>query len=77
MITFNWDEYKEFRQHTSQEDKLKIAIDFMRSYYNIVSPDDMFNMLKADEVGEMMLNKREIYDSRDLENFMYQSFEGL
>ena len=76
MITFNWEEYKEFRQHTSQTDKLKIAIDFMRSYYNMSSPDDMFNMLKVDEVGEMMLEKRDIKDAHGLENFMYQSFEG-
>ncbi|MBC8237547.1 MAG: hypothetical protein H8E76_04870 [Helicobacteraceae bacterium] len=75
MITFNWDEYKEFKQHTSQEDKLKIAIDFMRSYYNISSPDEMYNMLKADELGEMMLAKRDINDAHGLENFMYQSFE--
>lgn len=74
MLTFNWDEYKEFKQHTSQTDKLKIAIDFMRSYYNMSSPNEMFRMLIADELGEMILNKREITSSEKLENFMY---EGL
>ena len=76
MITFNWEEYKEYKQHTHQTDKLKIAIDFMKSYYNISSPDEMFYMLKADEVGEMLLNKRDIKDSHDLENFMYKPLEG-
>ena len=76
MITFNWEEYKEFRNHTSQTDKLKIAIDFMRSYYNITNPQDMYEMLKQDEVGEMMLDKREIASGHDLESFMYSTFEG-
>ena len=75
MITFNWDEYKEFKQHTSQTDKLKIAIDFMKSYYNITHPDEMYRMLRADALGEMMLDKRDIHDAHGLENFMYQSFE--
>ena len=76
MLTFNWDEYKEFRQHTSQTDKLKIAIDFMKSYYNITSPDEMYKMLQADDVGEMILNKREITSSDELENFMYQGLHS-
>ena len=76
MLTFNWDEYKEFKQHTNQTDKLKIAIDFMRSYYNISSADEMFGMLKADELGEMILNKREITSSEKLENFMYQGLHS-
>ncbi len=75
MITFNWDAYKEFKQHTNEEDRLKIAIDFMRSYYNITSPDEMFNMISTDELGEMMLAKRDINDAHGLENFMYHSFE--
>jgi hypothetical protein len=76
VLTFNWDEYKEFKKHTSQTDKLKIAIDFMRSYYNISSPYEMFGMLKADELGEMLLNKREITSSDELENFMYQGLHS-
>ena len=75
MLTFNWEEYKKFREFTSQTDKLKIAIDFMRSYYNVNSPQEMYDMLVRDDVGEMMLNKRDISDGHDLENFMYQSIE--
>lgn len=76
MAEFSWEEYKEFRQTTSQTDKLKIAIDFMRSYYNITNPKDMFHMLAADDIGLMMLNKRNISSADGLESFMYQSFEG-
>ena len=75
MITFNWDAYKEFKQDTNQEDRLRIAIDFMKSYYNITSPDEIFNILQEDELGKMMLTKRDISDAHGLENFMYQSFE--
>ena len=75
MAQFSWDEYKEYKQHTSQTDKLKIAIDFMRSYYNITHPQDMYEMLRADDIGAMMLDKRDINSPHELEKFMYQSFE--
>ena len=71
MLTFNWDGFKEFREHSHQTDKLKIAIDFMKSYYNISSPQDMYDMLKRDELGEMLLNKRNISSSHGFEDFMY------
>ena len=75
MIEFSWKEYKEFKEHSSQTDKLKIAIDFMRSYYSISSSQEMFNILKADDIGIMMLDKRNINSSESLENFMYQDFD--
>jgi len=73
VATFSWEEYKEFRNHTNQEDKLKIAIDFMKSYYNMNSPYEMYSMLARDDIGQMMLDKRDIADAEGLENFMYQS----
>jgi hypothetical protein len=73
---FNWEEYKEFRQHTSQTDKLKIAIDFVRSYYNITNPQEIYDMLRFDDIGRMMLEKRDINSAHSLESFMYQSFHA-
>ena len=72
MITFNWDEYKQFREHSYETDKLKIAIDFMRSFYNASSAQEMFEMLKRDDVGEMMLEKRDINSPSAFEQFMYE-----
>ena len=73
MATFDWSEYKEFRKFSSQEDKLKVAIDFMKSYYNMNSTNGFYEMLVEDEIGKMMLAKRNITDAEGLENFMFQS----
>jgi hypothetical protein len=72
LVTFSWEEYKEFKLHTNKEDKLKIAIDFMRSYYNMNSPVDMYKMLANDDIGKMMLDKRDIQDAEGLETFMFR-----
>ena len=76
VVEFSWEEYKEYKQTSSQTDKLKIAIDFMRSYYYITNTTEMFDMLHADDIGEMMLNKRKITSAEELENFMYQGFNS-
>ncbi|WP_294960890.1 hypothetical protein [Sulfurimonas sp.] len=73
MATFDWNEYKEFRKFSSQEDKLKVAIDFIRSYYKMNSTSDLYEMLSNDDIGQMMLAKRNITDAEGLENFMFLS----
>ncbi|WP_372998159.1 hypothetical protein [Sulfurimonas sp.] len=72
MAAFDWDEYKEFKKFSGKEDKLQVAIDFMRSYYNMSSPRELYEMLREDDIGQMMLDKREITDAEGLENFMFQ-----
>ena len=72
MTTINWDEYKDYKQYCKQEDKLKMVIGFIKSYYNMNSTADMFETLFEDELGKMLLNKREIIDAVGLETFMFQ-----
>lgn len=72
MAAFDWDEYKEFKRFSNKEDKLQIAIDFMRSYYNMNGPVEIYEMLAEDDIGRMMLDKRDITDAEGLENFMFQ-----
>ncbi len=73
MATFDWGEYKEFKKFSGKEDKLQIAVDFMKSYYNMSGPREIYDMLVGDDIGQMMLDKRDIADAEGLENFMYQS----
>ncbi|MDA3907811.1 MAG: hypothetical protein PF437_01860 [Sulfurimonas sp.] len=73
MAAFDWDEYREFKKFSGKDDKLEIAIDFIRSYYNMSNPRDIYDMMAEDDIGRMMLDKREITDAEDLENFMFQS----
>ncbi len=72
MARFDWNEYKEFKKFSHKEDKLQIAIDFMKSYYNKVGPREVYDMLAEDDIGRMMLEKRDISDAEGLENFMYK-----
>ena len=73
MIKINWEEYKEFRKYSNKEDRLQLAIDFMKSYYNIISPIDIYEILANDDIGQMLLDKREITDAEGLETFMFKS----
>nr|WP_321266536.1 hypothetical protein [uncultured Sulfurimonas sp.] len=73
MASFDWQEYKEFKKFNKKEDKLQVAIDFIKSYYNMNNPLDIYMMLAEDDLGQMMLEKREITDAEDLENFMFKS----
>ncbi len=71
MSGFDWNEYKEYRKYSTKEDKLQIAIDFIKSYYNMQSPSSIFDLLVNDDIGKMMLDKRSITTAEDLENFMF------
>lgn len=70
MASIDWDEYKEFKKYTIQEDKLRIAIDFIKSYYNMTNPGEIYKMLSRDDIGQMMLEKKDISSSEGLENFI-------
>ena len=72
MATIDWEEYREFRTHSVQEDKLRITIDFIKSYYNKHTVFDIYDMLSEDDIGQMMLEKREITSAEALENFMFK-----
>ena len=73
MASIDWKEYKEFKEHSNKEDRLLIAIDFLRSYYNMNNASDMFDMLKNDDVGNMLLERKDITDAEGLENLMFKS----
>ncbi|MBL4729956.1 MAG: hypothetical protein JKY28_00925 [Sulfurimonas sp.] len=72
MGLIDWKEYKEFKTHTNKEDRLEILVDFMKSYYNINNPREIYSIMKDDDLAQMLLEKKEIKDSEGLENFMYK-----
>jgi len=72
LITINWDEYKEYKKYTHREDNFAILLDFMKSYYNMSSPMDIYDVLSHDGTAQMMLNKRSITDAEGLENFLFK-----
>lgn len=73
MAQIDWDEYKEFKQHSIKEDKLAILTDFLKSYYNINNAGEMYNMIKNDDVGIMLLERKDIDNAESLESFIRNS----
>nr|CAI78788.1 hypothetical protein [uncultured Campylobacterota bacterium] len=73
MLNINWDEYKEYKKHTNKDaDNFIILLDFMKSYYNMISPVDMYDAFRYDELAKMMLDKRDITDAEGLESFLFK-----
>lgn len=72
MVKINWDEFKEYKVHSHKGDNFQILLDFMKSYYNMMNPNDIFDSLNADDLAKMMLDKRDITDAGDLENYLFQ-----
>jgi hypothetical protein len=72
MIKINWDEYKEYKKYSGGSDNFTTLLAFMKSFYNIVSPTDMFLIFQEDEIASMMLAKRNIKEAEDLENFLFK-----
>jgi len=77
VFKVNWDEFKEFKQNNQKiDDNFIVLLNFIKSYYRILNLADIFDMLKEDEVAVMMLEKRNITDAEDLENYLYKLKNG-
>ena len=72
MIRIDWDEYKEHKKMSVRENKLEIILEFLKSYYNMTNPSDIYETLKADDIGQMMLEKYKITSDIDLENILFK-----
>lgn len=75
MIKINWDEFKIFKQHsTEKNDNFEILLDFLKSYYNMTNPTEMYETMINDDIAPMMLKKRDIKDAVSLENHLFKNF---
>lgn len=72
MIKINWDEYKEYKHHSHKEENFEILLDFIKSYYNMTNPADIFESLMNDPLAQMMLEKHDINDDEALENYLFR-----
>jgi len=72
MIKVNWDEYKEHKRYSVRNDNFEILLEFMKSFYNMTNPTDIYETLAADDIASMMLEKRSIKDAEDLENYLFK-----
>jgi len=72
MLRINWDEFKEYKKHSHRDDNFLNLLGFIKSYYNTVNAVEIFNGLKEDPIGEMMLQKRSINEPEDLEHYIFK-----
>jgi len=75
LYSIDWDEFKIFKKHTNKEgDNFELLLEFLKSYYNMTSPQEMYDTMKRDDIAPMMLKKRDIKSSSDLENVLFKNF---
>ena len=75
MIEIDYNEFKMFKRYTEKEgDNFELLLEFLKSYYNMVSTTELYETLKHDDIAQMMLKKRDINSSADLENILFQNF---
>ena len=72
MLKIDWEEYKEYKKFSVRNDNFEVLLEFIKSYYNIVLPQDIYDMLHADDTAQLMLDKRSINDAVALEDFLYK-----
>ncbi|MBL0708932.1 MAG: hypothetical protein JJW00_07795 [Sulfurimonas sp.] len=76
MTDINWLEFKEYKKHSVKDDNFEVLLDFLKSYYNMLNPRDVYEMLKDDETGILMLKKRDISDVEGLESYLFDIVNG-
>ena len=70
MLEIDWDEFKEFKLYSVRRDNFQTLLDFLKSYYSITNPYDIFDLLSEDEVTKKMLTKRAIETPELLHEYM-------
>jgi len=75
LYSIDWDEFKIFKKHTSKEgDNFELLLEFLKSFYNMTSPQEMYDTMARDDIAPMMLKKRDIKSSADLEKILFKHF---
>jgi len=75
MAQINWDQFKKFKQehpNRSGYDNFQLLLEFIRSTDNLISPDDILEILAEDVLSQQMLEKRGIADSVQIEEYLYK-----
>jgi len=73
MSKINWDEYKKYKhEHPNLKDldNFEVLLEFLRSFYNKTSSFEVFDILNDDEIGKMMLEKRNLNEPEHLEDIL-------
>jgi len=76
LTNIDWDEFKVFKKHSSNKgDNFEMLLEFLKSYYRMTNPSEMYETMINDDIAPMMLEKRDIYSNADLEKHLFKHFE--
>jgi len=73
MIRIDWNEYKVYKKHSHLSENFEITLEFLKNYYHITSPFEIYDTLAYDDLGKMMLNKRNISNPEGLEPYLFKT----
>lgn len=71
-MEINWTEFRDFKKDSVRNDNFETLLDFMKSYYNMMNPMDLYDTFKEDATAQMMLKKRNIIDAEGIENYLFK-----
>ncbi len=78
MNSIDWEEFKSFKKMTTKEgDNFELMLEFLKSYYSITNPEEIYETMAHDDIAQMMLDKRDIKSSADLEKILFKHFDEL
>lgn len=80
MKQINWNKFKIYkleRSSVANMDNFQILIEFIRGFYNIVHIEDIFDILQNDELSAQMLDKREIKNAIELDDYLYRLQQSI
>lgn len=79
MIEIDWEEYKFYKKtgflKTELKDNFDILLEFLKKHYKISAAQELFDTIKADEIGMMMLCKRELDEIELFEKYLYKDIK--
>ena len=72
MVKINWEDYKDFKtnDYTKNGDNFDILLEYLRSYYNLKNPVEIYDVLSEDDLARQMLEKRSIADAYALSDYI-------
>lgn len=75
MGQIDWDQFKEYKESFERAEKMdnfQILLEFVRSFYNKQNAFEIYDLLSADELSRMMMQKRHISEPEHLERYLYK-----
>lgn len=79
MVQIDWEAYKLYKKTRYIKKELKdnfdILIDFLKQHHRLTGASEIFNTIKNDETGELMLSKRDLGEIELFEKYLFKDIK--